>query len=202
MTGKPVSPGVRTAGKSSQEEARCDVWNAETGERSLGIDGKNLTGAAFDPGGERIIAAQGVWDARTGRQLSTIGVQSAAISPDGERIASLADGVKILNARTGKELMTLTGHSFRVYGLAFGPKGTLLAAFGGDSPHDFMGNLKQNAFGEVTVWNTETGEKVGSFRGHSCGVTLAVFSPDGKRIASGTSFYKGWGEVAVWEISP
>ena len=72
-----------------------------------------------------------VWDAQTGRELLTCkghtgGVQSVAFSPDGKRLASgsrawdaaknayVAGEVKVWDAQTGQELLTLKGHTSQV----------------------------------------------------------------------------------------
>jgi WD40 repeat protein len=66
----------------------------------------------------------------------TRGVNRAAFSPDGARIASAGgDGdatVRIWDAVTGALLLTLQGHDRGVYNLAFSPDGNLLASAGHD----------------------------------------------------------------------
>jgi hypothetical protein len=53
-----------------------------------------------------------------------------AFSPDGQRLASAClDGtVKVWDAATGKESLTLKGHAGSVYSVAFGPDGQRLAS--------------------------------------------------------------------------
>jgi WD40 repeat protein len=60
-------------------------------------------------------------------------VDSVAFAPDGKTLASGCKDrtIKLWDARTGKLLRTLTGHTGRVESLAFSPDGRLLATAGG-----------------------------------------------------------------------
>jgi hypothetical protein len=53
-----------------------------------------------------------------------------AFSPDGSRIASASEdrSVKVWDAATGEELLTLKGHDHGVFGVAFSPDGTRIAS--------------------------------------------------------------------------
>jgi serine/threonine protein kinase len=82
----------------------------------------------------KLLAAPGddnrvnVWDPQTGELIGsfpvhTTAIQSIAISPDGTRIASSAEGngfaVKVWNARTGQVELTLQGHTNNVITACF-----------------------------------------------------------------------------------
>jgi hypothetical protein len=94
-----------------------------------------------------------------------------AFSPDGALIACNCgeQGIKVWDARSGEELMTLEGL-----------EGALRPHFSPDSREIVSGSPD----GTVVVWDIETGEERLRFRGHK-GYVVARFSPGGSRIASG-----------------
>ena len=61
-------------------------------------------------------------------------VRSAAYSPDGQRIvtASADKTAKVWDAKTGRELFTLTGHNGIVFAATYSPDGKRIATAGGD----------------------------------------------------------------------
>jgi len=61
-------------------------------------------------------------------------IPSVVFGPDGHRLASSSqDGtIKLWDAQTGQDTLTLTGHPDRVHNLAFSPDGHRLASNGPD----------------------------------------------------------------------
>jgi WD40 repeat protein len=186
-----------------------------------------VTSVAFSPDGQRIATASEdntvkVWDARTGQMLlplqgHTYTVASVAFSPDGQRIVSGAGElnnsvplggehqkpgeVKVWDAQTGQQILSLEGHLAGVTGVVVSPDGKRIVSAGGwDQP--------------MKVWDAQTGELILSLDCHRNGtvtmVTSLVFSPDGKRIATASKsrlveVWKEWhpddfGQQKVWTV--
>ena len=95
----------------------------------------------------------------------------------------MGGGVKVWDAKTGQELVTLNGHMGGVWGVAFSPDGTRLAS----ASHDHT----------AKVWDAKSGQELLTLKGHTGGVTSVCFSPDGTRLAS-TSEDK---TVKVWDLA-
>jgi WD40 repeat protein len=91
------------------------------------------------------------------------------------------DGVaKLWDERTGAEIRTLTGHTDRVTGIAFGPDGLCIATASEDQT--------------VSLWDVRTGAELHTFLGHARRVNAVAFSPLNGVLASGSDD----GTVKIW----
>lgn len=88
-----------------------------------------------------------VYDSKTRDMYMRRGIYSLALSSDGKIIASsAAHKIKLFDSSTGKELMTLTGHTGYVGSMAFTKDGNLLISAAED--------------GLIMYWNARSGELI------------------------------------------
>ena len=123
--------------------------------------------------------------------------RSVAFSPDGKRLASgsgtwddtkratSAGEVKVWDAQTGQELLTLKGHTGRSRSVAFSPDGKRLAS----------GIGTYWTSGEVKVWDAQTGQELLTLKGHT-GWSTAWPSA---RTANAWPALVGQDTVKVWD---
>ncbi|MCL1475557.1 serine/threonine protein kinase [Argonema antarcticum A004/B2] len=111
-------------------------------------------------------------------------INSVAISPNGEIIASCSDdkNIKLWNINTGEVISTLYGHTNFVKSVAFSPDGTILATGSDDRT--------------IKLWNVSTSEEICTLLGHDHAVKSVTFHPDGQILASGS-----WDKtIKLWDI--
>ena len=160
------------------------------------------------------------------------GALSDSFSPDGKTIAAPSGSstsgnvIKLWDAATGRELLTLAGHTGWVMGLAFSPDGKSLASTSLDGTvkiwsiapgnetvsvsSPVTGYLTRVAYdpdgrvfatnggdGSATVWSVKTGEARLTVKGHDLDVLNLAFSPDGSRFATGSLD----GSTIIWDVA-
>jgi WD40 repeat protein len=117
-------------------------------------------------------------------------VSRVAFSPDGLQIVSGSEDqtLKVWDATTGQEILTLKGHTDGVEGVAFSPDGKRIVS--GSSDHT------------LKVWDATAGQEIRTLKGHTGWVGEVAFSPDGKQIVSGSGdqTLKVWDATAGQEI--
>jgi WD40 repeat protein len=94
-----------------------------------------------------------------------------AYSPDDEYLATASrDGnTKVWNGSSGKEILTLSGHSSDVLSVAFSPNGETIGTASSDRT--------------VKLWDAITGEELFTLYAPDV-VTSLAFSPDGTQLAT------------------
>ena len=115
----------------------------------------------------------------------TESVRSVAFSPDGKRIVSGSwdNTLKVWDATSGQETLTLKGHTNSVFSVAFSPDGKRIVSGSWDNT--------------LKVWDATSGQETLTLKGHTNSVFSVAFSPDGKRIVSGS-----WDQsLKVWDAT-
>lgn len=106
-----------------------------------------------------------------------------AITPDGNTIVSAGHKeIKLWNSKTGKQIISLPGHTQNINALAISPDGNNLVSAGDDKT--------------IKVWSLLTGKFLKTLLDHNYWVRSLALSPDGFTLASG-SFDK---TIKIWNI--
>ena len=116
-----------------------------------------------------------------------------AYSPDGTKLAVASDiGIWIYDAETGEELDLFPANRFEVRNIAFSPDGSMLASDSFDSTINYWSIENRT----VRLWDVKTGREIRTFTGNRYSISCVAFSPDGKKIASGSYDYV----IRLWDV--
>jgi WD40 repeat protein/tRNA A-37 threonylcarbamoyl transferase component Bud32 len=112
-------------------------------------------------------------------------VTFVTFSPDGKKLATGSDEhtVKLWDAATGHEIVTLKGHGGWVLSAAFSPDGQRLATGSTDNT--------------AALWDVATGKELCALKGHRDEVVSVAFSADGKRLATGGGDHT----AKLWDVA-
>lgn len=184
----------------------------------------------FSKDGNRILTAEGagtgftIFDLLSGKEILyrnmlgpyNHGAYSIAFSPDEQRIAVGSDAyaVRICETKTGRDLLSMSGHSAGVTGVVYSPDGSRIYSSSYDNSikiwnaqsgqekltlkghTEAVWSIALNKDGTqlasaswdntAKLWDARTGRELSTLRGHSDHVLAVAFSPDGQRIATGS----------------
>ncbi|HEY9638873.1 MAG TPA: NB-ARC domain-containing protein, partial [Coleofasciculaceae cyanobacterium] len=186
---------------SGSHDAAVRVWSLQQGQILQTFKGHtawvhsvsfNNTGQVLASGGHDTSVR--LWSLPTGEYLHVLRGHTAAVrtvryaryvaqwnaKTDANRnytheqiLASGSDDhtVRLWDAKTGKCLHILQGHTSGVWAIGFSPTDPILASSG----LDFL----------VKLWDVETGQCLQTLEGHTGGVWAVDFSPNGRWLASG-----------------
>jgi WD40 repeat protein len=169
------------------------LWNGDSGQllgRTFIDGGVEACGSsvAFAPNGAGSILAAGdslqLFERSTGKRLwrskpwlmESSGVHyyylQAAFSPDGKKILSndYFNMARLWSVATGDQILTCTGHTAKVRGVAFAPDGRTVLTGSEDKT--------------VRQWDSSTAKLLRTFTLGS-GVWAVAYSPDGTKILAG-----------------
>ena len=203
VIGVDVSPdGSRIATAGADGSAR--IFDAETGRQLVVIRGRHCLGrrlcrvnrAVFSPDGSRIAttgqdATVRIFDAATGRQLRVLrghapggfGTYPVAWSPDGARLLSMAaDGTRIWDARTGRQLLAMPPFGGPGASAVWSPDGAQVLIESGLGPD---------------VRDASNGKLLRTLETSAASADME-FSRDGSRLASTTVDERGFA-LRIWD---
>ena len=178
-TSVAFSPDGATLATGS-EDRLIKLWDVGAGRERLTMKGhaNAVRTVTFSHDGVRLVSnglddRARVWDVKSGTQLLEFeSYAPAKFSPDGRLIATGGANhfVKLLDAFTGREILSLRGHSGDLRAIAFSPDGMRLASAGEDQT--------------IRVWDAETGAELLALKGHTGRVLSLAFSHDGRLLVS------------------
>ena len=170
---------------TGSEDGTARLWDIETLEElgRLGPHGRPILALDFTPDGRQLLSAASdpvvrLWNAETGQAIQryvnqdtdTL-TQTAAVSPDGTRVAvgDLNGALALYELETGSELWRTES-----------PGGVLSVAFSNDGASLFVG-----VFGsQDRIIDANTGQRQSQFLGHVANSTDADYSPNDAFIAT------------------
>jgi WD40 repeat protein len=195
---------------------RVVIWHTATGNvlHTLKAPAEWPVCVTFSPDGKLLVAGSAtgshlpggfrVWEVATGREVhnytpTVLNTFCIAFSPDGKWLAtghgpspggntSFPGEIKIWDAQSWAQVMSLQGHTSSVWWLSFSPDGKRLASAAGSH------SQAERKPGEIKIWDLTLGQELLTLKGHTGCVRGVSFSPNGKVLVSGSED----GTIRLW----
>ena len=203
LAGGSLSPDGKLLA-TGEYDGKVSLWETDNGRLLASIQAHPQhnpglpVAVAFSPDGQ-VLATGGaggdqfirLWDpAAALKSIGTIptlpcnGISSLAYSHDGKMLAAaLMDGKVLLLDATGRPEQLISAGSGYILSTVFSPDDKLLAT--------------SRDAGEISLWDTQTGQLHSVLKGHSTKVQEVAFSPDGSTLASASDDRT----VRLWDVA-
>ena len=190
-------------------QAEQILYDAHFKRRQLRIlagHARAIWSVAFSPDGKWIATGSAdrtarVWDADSGTSIAVLrghcqeplrdqtpgascGVPTLTFSPDGRRLATASDDwtARIWDARSGKKIKVLRGHTGPIFKIAISPNGRWLVTASEDNTS--------------RLWDAVTGGPLATLKGHEGAVYDVAFSPNNRHIITASDD----GTARLWDL--
>jgi WD40 repeat protein len=211
---------------SASDDGAIKLWNLSEGKEIIALKDDDYPvgeGLSFSPN-KKLLASTTrtiyqnqkntikLWDVTTHKKIATLTghghwIYGVGFSPDGKWLASAAwddtiglwDVRACIKATTCKASEILGGHA-NFHSVSFSPDGKLLASAGNDYfPTD--GVKASNGPNNIQIWDVATrpikSKPIEELPGHTGFIYQVSFSPDGKRLASGSEDKT----IKIWDVT-
>jgi WD40 repeat protein/serine/threonine protein kinase len=197
---------------TGSQDHTARVWDAANGKElhTFSAHSGPIHSVAASPVEARVVTASRdstarVWDLVNGGELlpplrgHQAPILSAAFSRNGERLvtASFDQSAKVWDGATGAELFTLRGHGSPLSSAIFSANDRQIITGGGSIGIPPTSAYVDRGWGDnkVKIWTASPEQGTLSLRGHMDKVMAVAFSPDSRRVITG-SFDK---TAIVWD---